>query len=306
MFEENKTKPSHLTSLATQEYEKRTSKRQARRMAKSIKEHITQKGDSHETNVALFKPNMNLNPLVEETSKTDAEEKPKDDASELYSRPDPEVVKAKTMKRLEESKTENVTAVVNEFFDEEEPKGDGELPNPSPAELTASDDTNKSDKSKDNVPNDSIPDNTTNMEPKDDKSGTTQKNIVLVGRDEAEDEAIDVQLSPTSKDVPASEEIKAEDDTTAEAPIVSEEQTHITEQETVTAVTNEEEGKEEAKDENDDDNLPLIDNKKSATKIPSSSSGKFGLKVTCVTKINTGGWLLTPLSYSSETYNASL
>ena len=240
---------------------------------------MTQTGNSHET---LFKPHMNINPLVEANSKVDtAVEEPKNDDDAVYSKPDPEVVKSKSMnKRI---KTENITAVVNEFFDEEEPPH-GELPDLPPAELTAIDetkedskedikeDTKESDKPDDNTPNN----NATDTEPlitRDSESSTTQ-NIVSVD----EDKAIDINPSSTSKDAPANENIKAEEDTTAEihTTMVNEEQTLIAEQEIVATITNEEEAEGEVK--GDADNVPLIDVKKSTTKTP-SSPGKFGLRV---------------------------
>ena len=290
LFEESKTKPSHLTSLATQEFEKRASKRQARKMSKSIKDHMTQTGSNQE---ALFKPHMNLNPLVEESSKAGSEE-PKNDVDALNSKADPEVAKSKKTKKTK-GETENVTAVVNEFFDEEEPpRGDGELPDLPPVELTTideiKDDTNERNEPDDNTPdnNDNTPDNNDkDTEPlitNDGENGTTQKpNIVSVD----EDKATDMQPSPTSEDAPVSENVKAEEviDNTAEVhtTTVNEEQTIVSEQEMVTTVTNEEDGKEgEVKGMNGDaDNLPLIDVKKSTTKTP-SSPGKFGLRVKLV------------------------
>lgn len=291
LFEENKAKPSHLTSLATQEYEKRTSKRQARQMSKSLKEHISQTSNTHES---LFKPNMNVNPLVEASSKTDVEDEPKIDVNALYAKPDPEVVQSKTMKRME-ADDRNVTAVVNEFFDEEEPNRDGKLPNPPPVESTATDDT-KEDVNTSDEPNDHTPDNnTTNVEPNttdteplvkidDDESVTTQKqNTVPTDDDKAtidKDKAIDVQTSPTSKDAPENEGTKAEEDAIAKVQMatVKEEPAVVTEEEKVTLINEEEAEGETMGMSGDADNLPLVDIKKSATKTP-SSPGKFGLRV---------------------------
>ena len=212
LFEENKTKPSHLTSLATQEYEKRTSKRQARKIPRSLKDHITQTGSTSNTNVSLFKPNMNINPLVEENGKTGVEEEPKTDVEEMYAKPDPEVVKSKSMK----AKTENITAVVNEFFDEqehsrddreeleeepgrdeeepgrdeEEPgrdeeERDGELPSSSPADLTANDNSKEGINKNDELNN--TPDNDSNNTP-DDINNNTPDNTdkePLITKDES-------------------------------------------------------------------------------------------------------------------------
>ena len=287
LFEESKIKLSHLTSLATQEYEKRTSKRQGRRMTKSIKDHITRTGGSHET---LFKPHININPLVETSSKADTVEEVKADDNEVNGKPNPEVVKSKLIKEMN-TKTENITAVVNEFFDEEEPQGDGELPD-LPANLTSIDETTE----KSDEPNDGMPDdNTTDMEPlitKDDESDTAQaENFVSMD----EDKAIDTQPSPIIKDAPqpspiikdapVSDSVRAEEDDTVETDTatVSEEQTIVTEQELVTTVRNEEEANDEVEVINEDaDNVPLIDEKKSSTKTPPSSPGKFGLKVKLV------------------------
>ena len=237
---------------------------------------MTQTGSNHE---ALFKPHMNVNPLVEASSKADTTEEPKNDIDALNSKPDPEVVKSKLTKKIE-GETENITAVVNEFFDEEEPpRGDSELPDPPPAELTTIDETKEdtNEDTNDNVPNN----NATNMEPlitKDSESSTTQKeNIVSVD----EDKPTDIQPSPTTRDAPVSENIKAEEDDTAEihTTTVNEEQTLVTEQEMITTITNEEEAEGEVKGMNGDaDDIPLIDVKKSTTKTP-SSPGKFGLRV---------------------------
>ena len=242
LFDESKTKPSHLTSLATQEYAKRTSKRQARKMTKSIKDHITQTGGTHET---LFKPHMNINPLVETSSKADTA---KADHNEVNGKPNPEVVKSKSIKEMN-TRAENITAVVNEFFDEEEPQGDGELPDPHPANLTsidkAKEDINQSDE-----PNDSAPDeNTSDMEPlitKDGESSTTQsENIISID----EDKAIDTQPSPIIKDAPVSDNVRVEEDDTVEThtATLNVEQTIVTEQEIVTTETNEEEDNDEVK-----------------------------------------------------------
>lgn len=256
LFEENKIKPSHLTSPTTQEYEKRTAKRQARKTPKSIKDHITQT-----VHVELFKPNMNVNPLVDSSSKTDGEEEPTIDVDALYAKPDPEVVKRKSMKKTEAN--ENVTAVVNEYFDEEEPQGDDEPPNPPPEESMTTDDT-KEDNNKNDISND----NTTDMEPlvKSNKNTPVQK---------VEDEVADVK--PSRNNDSANEDKTAGEDDTAEiqATIVNEEQTVVTEQETVATETTEKEGEDINGDE---DNVPLIDVKKSATEYP-TSPGKFGLKV---------------------------
>ena len=281
LFEESKTKPSHLTSLATQEFEKRTSKRQARKMSKSIKDHMTQTGSNQE---ALFKPHMNLNPLVETSSKAGSAEEPKNDVDALNSKDDPEVVKSKKTKKAK-GETENVMAVVNEFFDEEEPpRGDGELPDPPPVELTTIDET-KEDTNERNEPDDNTTDNNgTDMEPpitNNGENGTTQ-NPKIVSVDE--DKATDMQPSPTSKDAPVSENIKAEEAIDEiHTTTVNEEQTLVTEQEVVITVTNEEDAEEgEVKGTNGDaDNVPLIDVKKSTTKTP-SSPGKFGLRVKLV------------------------
>lgn len=270
LFEESKTKPSHLTSLATQEFEKRTSKRQARKMSKSIKDHMTQTGNQE----ALFKPHMNINPLVEASSKAGSADEPKNDVDELNSKADPEVV-SKKMKKTK-GETENVTAVVNEFFDEEEPpRGDGELPDLPPVELTTIDET-KEEPATDN--------NATDMEPlitNDGENGTTQipKTISV-----DEDKVTDMQSSPTSKDAPVSENEEAIDDTAEiHTTTVNEEQILVTEQEMVTTLTNEEDAEEgEVKGTNEDaDNIPLIDVKKSTIKTP-SSPGKFGLRVKLV------------------------
>lgn len=268
LFEENKTKPNNLKSPSTQEYEKRAPKRQARKTPRSIKQHITQTDDTQET---LFKPNMNLNPLVEDGIKTDVE--PKTDIDALYTKPNPEVIKKK-----KEAKTEDVTAVVNEFFDEEEPEGDDKLPNPPPMELKTADDT-KEDINESDKPNDNIPDdiNTTDMElfiKKDDEIVPTQKEkIDPIDKDKA----VGVEPSTSNEnslvnEVTVKEDIRAETHTT----MVNEEQTLVTEQEMVTIETNEKEAEGETEGiMGDADNVPLIDIKKSATKTP----GKFGLKV---------------------------
>lgn len=246
-------------------------------MAKSIKEHITQTATTQET---PFKPHMNINPLAEENSKTDAEEEPKVDVDALYSKPDPEVVRSKSTKKME-AKTENVTAVVNEYFDEEEPEGNDKLPSLPPVEPVTGDDTKED--IKDNTPDE----NTADMEPlikiEDESAATQKEKPASVDEDKAvdKDEAIDVQPSPTIENVPAHEDTIVKEDVTAETHtnMVDEEQTLVTEQENVTTVTHDEEAEGEAKgiDENAD-NIPLIDVKKSETKRP-LSAGKFGLKV---------------------------
>lgn len=300
LFEENKTKPSHLTSLATQEYEKRTSKRQARKMPRSLKDHITSTSSIHDTNVTLFKPNMNVNPLVEENGKTGAEEEPKVDVEAMYAKPDPEVVKSKSLKQTQ-AKTENITAVVNEFFDEEEPRRDdrkeleeepgrdeeerdGELANPPPVDLTANDTKEGINKNDDTPDDNNTPDNT-DMEPlitKDESSTTQKENIVSVDEPMTdEDKAVDVQPSPTTEDAPPTENDKAEEDVTVQTSTVNEEQTIVTEQETVSTATDEEPKGEAKGIDGDADNVPLIDIKKSTTKTP-SSPGKYGLRVNFV------------------------
>jgi len=297
LFEENKIKPSSLKSPSTQEYEKRASKRQARKTPKSIKQHITQTGgDTQET---LFKPNMNVNPLLEDGSKADVEAKVDVDA--LYAKPDPEVVKTKTMQRME-AKTEDVTAVVNEFFDEEEPEGDDKLPNPPPMELMTADETKENidetkeniDETKENIdesdkPNDNVPDdiNTTDLEPLikiDDKIVPTQREIDPID----EDKAADVEPSANNENALVSEiTVKKDITTEINTTLVNEEQTLVIEQEIVTIETNEKETEGETEGVKEDaDNIPLIDIKKSATKTP-SSPGKFGLRVSFY-KINTG------------------
>ena len=212
---------------------------------------------------------MNVNPLAETQpdSKADAEDEPKD-VDALYSKPDPEVVKSKKLNKTK-AKSENATAVVNEFFDEEEPDGDDKSPTPPPVEPMTIEDTNEETNNDKPTGN-----NTTDVEPLVQIEDATQKeSIVSVDEDKA---AEDIQPSPTTKTAPANEN---EDDTTeAHTNKVNEEQMLVTEQEEVLTNNKEVEGEATGIKE-DADNIPLIDIKRSATKNRPSSPGKYGLKV---------------------------
>ena len=280
LFDENAVKPSAISSPTAQDY---TSKRQSRKTSKSIKETITSNvggANSQDESLTLFKPNININPLLETGSGTNLEEEIKNTDS-LYAQPDPEVVKRKSQKRMEsKGDTDNVTAVVNEFFDEEEPDDGIEVPPRmyDNDDKPNDDESNKPSDEKDDAKatdiqtpiNDNIP-ATEDKATEEAKSSPTDE---VAPTDEAEKEA-----SATQQETATDQASKEPDQASNEPDQTGTEKDQTSAEKDQT--TNTADKPSEEPDEDDTAistaaNTPLI---KVAQSKPPASPGKFGLKV---------------------------
>ena len=270
LFDENTVKPSSISSPTVHDH---TSKRQSRKTSKSIKQTITSNvagANSQDESMALFKPNVNINPLLETGSGTNLEEDTKNIDS-LYARPDPEIVKKKSQKRME-SKDDPVTAVVNEFFDEEQPEDSIEVP---PRTYDDDDDIKVEEK----------PNGDENSKPKDDTGDNDKTTVTQAPADDdiaaTEDETTeDTTHPPPPTDTVPTDEAETQQEIATDEGSKELEQTGTEEDHTKTKTTadeaSEEPDEEESTEISTPANTPLI---KVAQSKPPSSPGKYGLKV---------------------------
>lgn len=290
LFEENKVKPSSISSPTTQDY---TSKRQSRKTSRSIKETITSNvggANSQDDSLALFKPNININPLLETGSGTNLEETKNTDS--LYAQPDPEIVKKKSEKRMaSKGDSDNATtAIVNEFFDEEDPDDGVEVP----PKMYNDDDANINDKTNDDETD--KPSNETNK-PSDatnklsDKKDDTTDTQTPINDDTAatEDKATEETVKPpptdtnevimtdeAEKEASAMQKETATDQPSKESDQTSKEPEQTGTEDQTTTTTDEQPDEEDNTVISTAANTPLI---KVAQSKPPSSPGKYGLKV---------------------------